>query len=289
MLEQQPTAAAGIVELHVATGDWPYAIEAYSKLITERTTDATLLSKRAAAYIATEQWESAKADWLRATKLQPGLLEQAFVAFRNAEQWRTASEFGLQNLEHHPQLGSLDWLEVASVLAMQGNDEAYAEFCSRMSRKFADSGKLEDAERTVKAYAFRPVTIDPRQLPAERFTNALDRRTAPAWFLPWGWSTRALLAWRTNDPDLAIEYVAESEGSNPGDFAHAMNLVVHAMAEHQLQHQDEAQKVFDEASQLMTRLNEDPSLKDHRDLLFAEILFREAEATINSQPEPEPK
>jgi hypothetical protein len=55
------------------------------------------------------------------------------------------------------------------------------------------------------------------------------------------------------------------------------------MAQHELNHPDEAQTTVAEVSQLITRFNDDPSNKGHHDLLIAENLFHEAEAKIRGQ------
>ena len=86
-----------------------------------------------------------------------------------------------------------------------------------------------------------------------------------------GWATRALLAYRSDDAESAVEYVAKSEDNNPTYFSHAMNLAVLAMAQHELDHPDEAAAALAEASQLITRLRENPNNQGHHDLQIAEI------------------
>ena len=51
--------------------DWRRAIACYSKGITEKTTDALLLSKRALAQEALKNWDAATADWSRAATGNP--------------------------------------------------------------------------------------------------------------------------------------------------------------------------------------------------------------------------
>jgi tetratricopeptide (TPR) repeat protein len=259
---------------------WEQAIATYSKLITDQITDATLLSKRAAAYIATEQWGLAKADWLRAIEIQPDLIGQAFDKFRRAEQWSTAAEFGQRLLEQKPDV-SLRWLQLAPIVVLSGDQESYTALCkSILEQPFTTH---EPAERAIKVCLLRAGTVDVSDLPGKTLAAALDDATAPAGFRPWGWSTRALLAYRSNDADTAVGYAVKSEKQKPGKLLHALNLSVLAMAQHELQHADEAQASLVEASQLIPRLNEYPGNKGHQDLLIAEILFREAEAKINGQ------
>jgi hypothetical protein len=101
--------------------------------------------------------------------------------------------------------------------------------------------------------------------------NALESGNHTEKSAPWGWATRALLAYRSDDAESAVEYVAKSEDNNPTDFSHAMNLAVLAMAQHELDHPDEAAAALAEASQLITRLRENPNNQGHHDLQIAEI------------------
>ncbi len=51
-----------------------------------------------------------------------------------------------------------------------------------------------------------------------------------------------------------MKYVMKSEESKPAEPTHAMNLVVLAMAKHQLQQPDESRRVLEEASTVIDRL-----------------------------------
>ncbi|MFN7732930.1 MAG: protein kinase domain-containing protein [Pirellula sp.] len=280
LLTAHPAAAASIGDLHATDKNWERAIAEYSKLITPETSDAALLSKRAAAYIATEQWDLAKADWLAAIELQPNLLVQAFGSFGTAEQWELAAEFGKQMLQQQPDLTSVQWMSVPPVLVLAGDRQAYAEVCERMRQRFADSTFRFDEERTVKVCLLWPNVIDAHTLSARRFSDSLDNGTAGPLNRPWFWATRALLAYRQGDADLAVRHIAKSEEDNRYLFAHAMNLAVLALAQHELGRTDEARTALAEAAQLIGQQKEDPNIKGNHDLLIAEILFREAAATI---------
>ena len=62
-----------------------------------------------------------------------------------------------------------------------------------------------------------------------------------------------------------------------------MTLSILALSQHELQESDNARKSLEEASQVITRLKEDPNNKGHYNLMIAEILFREAEAKITGK------
>ena len=70
---------------------------------------------------------------------------------------------------------------------------------------------------------------------------------------------------------------------NPSELSHAFNLALIALAQHQLQHPDEARKSLEQASQLITSVKGNPANIGNHDLLIAEILFREAAAKINGK------
>jgi tetratricopeptide (TPR) repeat protein len=278
LLEQHPQAAAGIGDLYAADEDWQRAIDIYSKLITDDTTDATLLARRAVAYIATEQWDLAKADWLRVIELQPDQLQQAFDAFCKAEQWSTAVELGQRLVEQTPD-DSMLWLKVGAVIVLSGNENAYTEFCQWIARQPLE--KVVFAERAIKSSLLRPSGFDIAALPVDTLTEALDSGTYPDWF--WGWQTRSMLAYRSGDAESAVKYVAKSEEHNPIEVAHATNQAILALAQHELGKSDEAKAALAEATLLITSLNKDPSNIHRHDLLIAEILFREAESKINGK------
>ena len=104
---------------------------------------------------------------------------------------------------------------------------------------------------------------------------------------PWGWATRALLAYRGGDAESAIKYVTKSDELQNHEFAHAMNLVGFALAQHQHQHPEEARKALDQASQLISQLQTDETKKGSPDLRIAEVLLHEAEAKIKGKAKPE--
>jgi tetratricopeptide (TPR) repeat protein len=132
----------------------------------------------------------------------------------------------------------------------------------------------------IKACLLKVSLIDLSDLPSEILTKALDEGTASASFQPWGWATRALLAYRGGDPQSAIKYLGKSEELTRDDRVHAFNLALLALSHHQLQHQSEARQALDEASQLITRLRKNASDNGDHDVLIAEILYREAEAKM---------
>ena len=278
LLEKRPEAAAGVADLLATEMDWEAAIAAYSRLIAPNTPDAVLLGKRAAAYIATGQWELAKADWLRAVERQPDQLQRAFDTYLMAERWNEAAEFG-RKLAERKSDDSTWWIRIAPLIVLCDDEKGYASFCNWITQQPADTALL--ADRAVKACLLRPGSLDLARLPGDTLARELDEGKVVDWLLPWAWGSRALLAYRSGDAEAAARYAARSVESNPTSFSRAMNLTVLALAQHQLRHPDETRTALDEASQLIARLKADPANKGTPDLLIAEILFREAEATMS--------
>lgn len=284
LLERHPESAAGIGDLFAVDRNWERAIVEYSKAISEKSTVSALLAKRAAAYMATRNWDLARADWLRIVADRPDQTQAAFDAFRNVERWAEATTFGLKVLEESPN-DTIAWLRVATALALTDDPIAYSDFCRRMVKHFSGSDSPETAERVIKACLLRADSIDLAKLPDDRLAKSLDEGTVPDWLTPWAWGSRALLAYRRGDAESAVKYVAKSEQHTPLDTTHAMNLAVLAMAQHRLGNAIEAQAAFEEALQLITRLMGDPGIKGDHDLRIAEKLLNEAKAGRASKEE----
>ena len=63
-----------------------------------------------------------------------------------------------------------------------------------------------------------------------------------------------------------------------------MNLAILAMAQHELQHPEEARTAIEEAAELIDRLRAGD--ENHHDVLIAQILYREAEALMKEKEQP---
>ncbi len=216
---------------------------------------------------------------------QPEQTKSAFDEFLEAKRWKEAGEIGLQLVKQKPG-DSLVWLSVAPVLVLAEDQAAYSGFCGRMAQQFAESKDPDVAERVVKVSLLRANSIDLAKVPGDRLARSLEEGTGPDWFPPWGWATRALLAYRKGDAEAALEYVRKSEELKPAEFAHAMNLAVLAMAQHRLKHPEESRRALLEVSQVIKRLRADAQNNGEHDLLIAEILFREAETVIQGNTKP---
>lgn len=266
-----------------ANAECQRVIALYDSLINDETDNATWLTNRALAHMAVQQTEPAQADWSRAIALDPNQLQRAFRAYRQAEQLPEAVTYGQQYIDANPD-DALGWLEVATILVLAGEAEQYAAFCDRAVGQFADTTKPMDSERITKSTLLLPDAINLATLPTQPFVDLLENGTATEGQQPWFWATRALLAYRSGDAEAAIKYATRSEEHSPAEVTRALTLSVLALAQHQQGNTDKATTAFQEATQLLEKLQQNPPGSFLPDLQIAKILHREAEATINGKP-----
>lgn len=243
----------------------------------ERQSLVVLLSRRAAKYIATEQWEPAFVDMKRIVEIQPNQVPNAFDSFRALERWNEAAHFGHELLQQDP-AESLHWILVAPVMAQSSNEADYIAFCEWIVNQPAETALL--ADRSIKACLLKPGVADLAKLPANVLAQALDEGTAPDWFPSYGWACRALLAYRCGDSELAVKYADRSEAHSPSDVIRAMNQATLTMAHHELKNLDAARRALAEASRIISHCRDLPGSNLHPDLMIAQILFREAEIKV---------
>ena len=264
-------------KLFDSNSDWERRIALYSERITPETTDAAIISRRAAAYIATEQWDLAESDWQRATELQPDRAKAAFDAYRRAKRWNEAADYGLKWVDQNP-AEAMRWLMVAPILVVAGNDQAYREHSDRMAKRFGDTTDARESRLAIKACLLVPDVIESDRLPVDTLVKSNDRAASA-----WGWGVRALLAYRSGDSKAALEYLTKSNQLRPVDFARAANLPLLAMVQHELGDSTAASQALEAASTLLKRLEADETNNGHNDMLIGQILFREADAKINGE------
>jgi tetratricopeptide (TPR) repeat protein len=283
LLERRPQAAVTVADVAAAGSNWEQVIVQYNKLITDDTTDASLFSKRAEAYFATAQWDLARADVRRAVTQRPDLAKTEFDRDRLAQRWSEAAEFGSLLIEQNPE-NTMLWVQVPPVAVLSDDAESYRHVCRQIIEQFLRSPTPENADRAIKGCLLRHGAIDVADLPLDKLPMSLDEATAPTWLPPWFWATRALLAYRSGDAEGAVKFVTQSEAKAPNDRAHALNLAVLAMAQHDLKNVEAARATLGEASQVITKIQAVD--KNHHDVLIAEILFREAESLNNGSNTP---
>ena len=258
-------------------------IALYDELITVETREGEWLTNRAMAYMALQQWEPAKADWLRAIELDPKQLQRVFESYKQVERQSDAVEVRLQYTEAKPN-NDRRWMEVAPVLVLAGQRKDYAAFCQRAVEQFSDTAKPEVSERITKSMLLLPDAIEPDKLPTLPLIHSLENETATADQQPWFWTTRALLAYRTGDAESAAQYATRSQEHKPIKVTRALALSVLALAQHKQGNTAEATTALHQATQQLEDLEQNTTGYD-ADLQIAKVLHREAEAKINGVTE----
>lgn len=279
LIELVPRSATGVGDLYAARQDWERAIAGYSRGISAEKATTELLEKRAAAYIATEQWSLAKADWDRVIQQQPNRLQPALVSFQLVERWAEAIDFSWKIIEREPE-ERLHWLRLAPMLVLAGDDEGYREFCGRTIEHFEASTEGPVVDVVCKSCLLKPGFVEISSLPVDVMTRILEDTTPPEYLLPWFWSGQALVAYRGADPALAVDYATQALGGNPHPAAEALSFAVRALARCELGQIDQAQSDRDQAAQVIARLRKEWANPGHHDLLIAQIILAEANAKL---------
>src|SRR5262249_36264411 len=125
--------------------------------------------------------------------------------------------------------------------------------------------------------------------------EALDDGQVASGLIPWAKLTRVLAAYRLGHYEEASQLGRKVQESGLFARGEAQALLVRAMAEHRLKHDDEARRVYTQAVKLRPgrlRTLGEPASSDRldalsvgHDWLMAEVLRREAEKLLSlSQP-----
>ena len=282
VLRDHPKAAIAIADLDASMKNWNAAIDVYSQWITREPSDTDLLEKRASAYIAIDQWERARDDLQRVIATNPDRMESVYERVRQTERWQEALQFGRLLIENHPGAEpELVWLHVAPVAALAG-EASYREFCQQMSPLFQNTQDPLVADRFIKACLLRPDCVDTKSLPIGTLARSLDENTLADWAKPWLWTTRALFAYRSGDPESTLAYANKSKSMNSAPPIQGLNLALQALAEHKLLHTEKSENLLDELSQMISQLKADSGNYVH-DFFIIEVLYLEAKAEIEKQ------
>lgn len=277
MIDRHPDALAGIGQLHASVENWDQALAIYNRQITDETSDVAILINRATAYAGKQQWEAAAADWRRVIALNPRTADWAFASFSGAGRWNEAADFGLELLRHNP-ANSDNWTQVAAVSALSSDETDYSNLCRLLLAQPTPNGQL--AERCIKSCLLKPGIVNITDLPVDQLAVELDNGTMADWLLPYAWACRGLLAYRSGEPELALQHIAQSEAHQPNPAIHALNHSVLALAQHALGRAGDARNSLETASHHFDQIPPAPANQADTEKLIAEILLREAQAKI---------
>jgi len=206
-------------------------------------------------------------------------------------QWKLAAEDYVKGLE----VGTpedLDWLRAAPLLVLAEDSMGYREHCTRMLASAKDLDNLPATEQAIKACLLIPDQVPIGDLPLASLEQALDNGSAPNWFLAWGYTTRALAAYRKSEPEAALRWIAKAEttvahAENPN--LRALALTIKALAQHRLDQGGEARQSLDEAARMideeLPKLATGSFTGGWHDWLIAEVIRREADKLIKPPAE----
>jgi tetratricopeptide (TPR) repeat protein len=176
----------------------------------------------------------------------------------------------------------IDWLRSAAFLLKKGDRDGYqvlrADLLGRWGTMSPTDANHYDAERVAKACLLLPPSE--KDLPKlVELANSAVEHGATASGLPFYQATQGLALYRKGDYTKAIEPLQRSSASdNP--CVRAFALVVLAMSQHGLNHEEEASSSMQEAKRIMQSDGAQPTRYDWHDWFIPQILCREAEGLL---------
>ena len=236
-------------------------------------------------YGSPEYWEAAVAYWTEAVEKNSEVAATAYRSCVNAERWSDAVPFGTRLLETESAT-SVQWLNVATTVALAGDAAAHREFCTRMAHRFESAEGSSEATHVCKSSLLLPGSADLAKQFEKTIVDELEKGESPSGLLAFRWGLRGLLAFRDGDADQALEYLQKAEETNGTEFAKAQNLAIRALAEYKLGKLDESRASQMQAAKIIEQLKQEPANRSHADLLIAQILLREAQAASDSKVTP---
>jgi serine/threonine protein kinase/tetratricopeptide (TPR) repeat protein len=199
------------------------AIADYSKAIELDSKYAVAWNNRAAAYINLRQWDKAAADYDKLLELQP--------THRDV------------------------WFENAYLRLKQGDTEGYRRLCSRMLEQFRQSKSADDIAILAHTWVLAP------QVPADATTvrHLAEQQSSltlqdPTHKLP-SVHILGLAYYRTGLNDKAVECLLKGVKDHPDSEENVFTWLVLAMANQQLNSEEQARQWLDKARQWIEQKN----------------------------------
>lgn len=203
---------------------------------------------------------------------------------------------------------SLHWLNAASLLAFSGDRNAYRRYCESLIEQHAKTDSPTDIGRLIKACLLLPGVIDPKRLPINRYTAALDAEKNQIHWPMWANAGVGLSAFRSGDLGEAsrrLEAAAELIPKRDA-IAHAMVKPLQAMTIIRRQNdphwKSKARRLLEETKRIL-----DQPLSRHNDetiaglslltmsgnlkhnAIIGELLRREAERMLTAKSHDRPR
>lgn len=144
-----------------------------------------------------------------------------------------------------------------------------------MAKRFESTTDARVATHVCKSALLRPGLVELAAQFEKPFVEELESgKTDPA-LQTFRWGLRALLAYRGCDAQKALEFLQQGEAVSGPSLAKAQNLVILALAQHQLGKLDESKESLAAATKLIDSAERIPSLKADGDLLMTRLLAAE--------------
>ena len=221
-----------------------------------------------------EYWSAAESFWSEAVQRKPDVAQAAAQFFAGAAYFQQAIPFARRAFESSPEITNR-WLFAATVAALANDSSAYEGICREMAKRFESTTDARVATHVCKSALLRPGLVELAAQFEKPFVEELESgKTDPA-LQTFRWGLRALLAYRGCDAQKALEFLQQGEAVSGPSLAKAQNLVILALAQHQLGKLDESKESLAAATKLIDSAERIPSLKADGDLLMTRLLAAE--------------
>ncbi len=179
-----------------------------------------------------------------------GAFNEKSIWYKRLGMWQEATDNAERMADLLPDK-SIIRMPAAYIGVLAGDLDAYRRTCRYLIDTFGHSDNVEDLERACKAPLFVTGEFDLSVLPLERFEELIKLDVPDKGPMYWACVTRAYVACRMKQPELALEWLAKREPPRAAFHLYTYSRFVRAQALQQLDRRDEARAAFDEAVSLM--------------------------------------
>jgi tetratricopeptide (TPR) repeat protein len=283
LLEARPEESADLVrklhwergKAHAAAERWKQAAEDLSVGLAPDHPRAEDFAFRADVFEKSGQWDAAIGDWKRAQERKPGdgnfetrLVDALLQAGNRAE----AAETAMRRFESSPQ-DSMNWLRLATVLVLSGDEEGYAAFREKLAGMTVGDEHCERALKSCLLLPLPPGFID--RLPVSTLREILGEDYQGP-FASFYYGCLALAELRSGAFAKAESHTVKALEKGRKIEPECLNLAVRSMAQARQGKLKEARRSLEEATRILGSVK-NPRTHDH---LIPEILRREAETLL---------
>lgn len=222
-------------------------------------------------------------------------LARGFLLAR-LRRWNEAARDMTSRLQLQPR-DRISWIRAGVYYLLAGDEAGYRQHCASLLREYRETKNIDERETLAKLGLLLPGALPVSDLPIEPLRQELATYKPDHRSHPWVAALCGLAAVRGGDAPDALKWLDKIVDPTPDLAPHV--LLIRALAEEEAGHHDAAVNALDQAEALIpaeldpTGLPIGPGQEPlsekaaTRDLLFAEILRREAALKIRkSAPRP---